>query len=255
MNKLCHNSFSFVVMKVIALIPARFDSERFHGKLMKLLGNKTIIRSTYDAALKTGLFDDVYVVTDSNIIKNEIEQYGGNVIMSLKQHECGSDRIAEAAEQLEADIVINVQGDEPFIDSDSLSKLIDVFKKDDANDIDLASLKQHITDDHLINDPNCVKVITDLNNFAIYFSRSTIPYNRAKSQNIKHFKHIGIYAFRKEALIGFSKTPATPLELAEKIECLRYLETGKKIKMVETSFQGIGIDTPEDLERAKAYLK
>lgn len=239
-------------MKVIALIPARYDSERFPGKLMKDLCGKSVILRTYEAAINTKLFDSAYVVTDSEIIQQEIEGNNGNVLISKKEHECGSDRIAEAAEQLEADIIINVQGDEPFIDKNSLKKLIDCFS--DEN-VDLASLKQEITDSEMINNPNCVKVITDINNYAIYFSRSPIPYYRANSDSTKYYKHIGIYAFRKRALLDFSKTKATPLELAEKIECLRYLETGKTIKMIETSFIGIGIDTPEDLKKARSFIK
>jgi 3-deoxy-manno-octulosonate cytidylyltransferase (CMP-KDO synthetase) len=239
-------------MKVIALIPARYDSERFPGKLMEILGNKTIILSTYEAAIKTGLFESVYVVTDSKTIKDEIEKNNGNVIMSQKEHECGSDRIAEAAQNIDADIIINVQGDEPFIDKNSLEKLIEAFTTKET--VDLASLKEEIKDIELVNNPNCVKVITDLNNFAIYFSRSPIPFNRSKEIATKYYKHIGIYAFRKQALLDFSNTPATPLELAEKIECIRYLETDKRIKMIETSFVGIGIDTPEDLEKARELL-
>ena len=206
--------------------------------------------AAYESALNTGLFDEVYVVTDSDVIFSEIEKIGGKAIMSQKDHDCGSDRIAEAVANLEVDIVINVQGDEPFIDAISLSKLIDVFKKDVDKEIDLASLKVEMTDQVEIENPNNVKVITDLNNFAIYFSRSVIPYKRELNSNVKFFKHKGVYAFRKEALMGFYNTPMTPLEAAEKIEAIRYLEDGKKIKMIETSVESIGIDTPEDLEKA-----
>lgn len=242
-------------MKVIAMIPARYSASRFPGKLMKDLGGKPVIVRTYEATLKTNLFDDVYVVTDSDIIFEIIKNEGGKVIMSKKEHECGSDRIAEAVENITADIVINVQGDEPFIDTISLTKLVAVFKADKNKEIDLASLKVQITNKEDIENPNNVKVITDVNNLAIYFSRSVIPYHRDKEVAVKYYKHKGVYAFRKQALLDFYKTPITPLEAAEKIEAIRYQEIGKKIKMVETDVEAVGIDTPEDLEKAIQYLK
>ncbi|MGB0891329.1 MAG: 3-deoxy-manno-octulosonate cytidylyltransferase [Flavobacteriaceae bacterium] len=242
-------------MKIIAMIPARYSASRFPGKLMKDLGGKPVILRTYEAALQANLFDEVYIVTDSNVIFKTIKNAGGKVIMSTKEHECGSDRIAEAVENIEADIVINVQGDEPFIDAISLSKLINVFKKDTKKEIDLASLKVQITNKEDIENPNNVKVITDVNNLAIYFSRSVIPYHRDKDINTKYYKHKGVYAFRKQALLDFYNTPITPLEAAEKIEAIRYQEIGKKIKMVETNIEAIGIDTPEDLEKAIQFLK
>ena len=241
-------------MKIIAMIPARYSASRFPGKLMKDLGGKTVILRTFEAALSTNLFDEVYVVTDSEIIQKNIADAGGNVIMSKTAHECGSDRIAEAVEFLDADIVINVQGDEPFIDKISLSKLIKVFQEDTNKEIDLASLKVEITNLEDIENPNNVKVITDVNNLAIYFSRSVIPFHRDKDISVKYYKHKGVYAFRKQALLDFYKTPMTPLEASEKIEAIRYQEIGKKIKMVETAVEAIGIDTPEDLEKAKRYL-
>ena len=221
---------------------------------MKDLGGKTVILRTFEAALTTNLFDEVYVVTDSEIIQKNIADAGGNVIMSKTAHECGSDRIAEAVAFLDADIVINVQGDEPFIDKTSLSQLIEVFKEDVNKEIDLASLKVEITNQEDIENPNNVKVITDINNLAIYFSRSVIPFHRDKDISVKYYKHKGVYAFRKQALLDFYKTPMTPLEASEKIEAIRYQEIGKKIKMVETSVEAIGIDIPEDLEKAKKYL-
>ncbi len=242
-------------MKIIAMIPARYQASRFPGKLMKDLGGKPVILRTYEAAIKTNLFDDVFIVTDSDIIFKTIKNADGKAIMSLKEHECGSDRIAEAVENLEVDIVINVQGDEPFIDKNSLSKLITVFKNDEKHLVDLASLKVEITNKEEIENPNNVKVITDVNNLAIYFSRSVIPYHRDTDINVKYYKHIGVYAFRKQALIDFYNTPMTPLEASEKIEAIRYQEIGKKIKMVETTNIPIGIDTPEDLEKAKLRLK
>lgn len=242
-------------MKVIAMIPARYSASRFPGKLMKDLAGKPVIVRTYEAALQTKLFDEVYIVTDSDVIVKTIENIGGKVIMSTKEHECGSDRIAEAVVDMDVDIVLNVQGDEPFIDEVSLSKLISVFKEDTNKEVDLASLKVEITATNEIENPNNVKVITDINNMAIYFSRSVIPYHRDTTINVKYYKHKGVYAFRKQALIDFYNTPITPLEAAEKIEAIRYQEIGKRIKMVETSVEAIGIDTPEDLEKAIQYLK
>ncbi|PQJ82237.1 3-deoxy-manno-octulosonate cytidylyltransferase [Polaribacter glomeratus] len=241
-------------MKIIAMIPARYSATRFPGKLMKDLGGKPVILRTYEAALNSNLFDDVYIVTDSDIIFKTIKDVGGKAIMSKKEHECGSDRIAEAVFDIEADIVINVQGDEPFIDEVSLFKLIDVFKKDSKKEIDLASLKVQITNIEDIENPNNVKVITDVNNLAIYFSRSVIPFHRDQNIDVKYYKHKGVYAFRKQALIDFYHTPITPLEASEKIEAIRYQEIGKKIKMVETDVEAVGIDTPEDLEKAIKYL-
>lgn len=237
------------------MIPARYSASRFPGKLMQDLGGKSVIVRTYEATVNSKLFDDVFVVTDSDIIYDEIVNNGGKAIMSKKEHECGSDRIAEAVENLDIDIVINVQGDEPFTDKESLEKLIAVFKDDDDKKIDLASLMVHITDEDDINNPNTVKVVLDTFDFALYFSRSPIPYPRDKSVNVKYFKHKGVYAFRKEALLDFYRLPMLTLEASEKLEQLRYLEYGKRIKMVETSIEGVEIDTPEDLERAKKQWK
>ncbi len=210
-----------------------------------------MIVRTYEAAVQTGLFDEVYVVTDSQIIFDTISAIGGKVLMSKKEHESGSDRIAEAVVALDVDIAINVQGDEPFIDGESLKKVIEVFKNDDDEEIDLASLMTPITDWDEIANPNTVKVIVDNQDFALYFSRSPIPYPRDENVDAKYYKHKGIYAFRKRALLDFQRLPMLPLEAKEKIEAIRFLEYGKKIKMVETHVTGIEIDTPEDLERAQ----
>lgn len=237
------------------MIPARYSASRFPGKLMQDLEGKTVIRRTYEATVATNLFADVFVVTDSDIIFNEITSHGGKAIMSKKVHESGSDRIAEAVQDLDVDIVVNVQGDEPFTERESLEKLLNVFINDDAKEIDLASLMVEINDWDEISNPNTVKVIVDQNDFALYFSRSPIPYLRDKNAGIKYFKHKGIYAFRKQALLDFYNLPMQPIEASEKIECIRYLEYGKKIKMVETNIEGIEIDTPEDLEKAKKLWK
>ena len=241
-------------MKVIAVIPARYASTRFPAKLMQDLGGKTVITRTYEAAINTNLFDDVFVVTDSDLIFNEIVSQGGKAIMSIKEHESGSDRIAEAVSNLDVDIVINIQGDEPFIDKDSLAKLIQVYKTDSKGEVDLASLMREITAIQDIENPNNVKVVVDQSGFALYFSRSVIPYPREKNVGVRFMQHIGIYAFRKKALLDFYSLPMKSLEASEKLEQLRYLEFGKRIKMVETNHVGIGIDTPEDLEKARRLL-
>lgn len=241
-------------MKIIAVIPARYASTRFPAKLMQDLGGKTVILRTYEAAVKTTLFDDVFVVTDSDLIYNEIISHGGKAIRSVKEHESGSDRIAEAVENLEVDIVVNVQGDEPFIDAEPLKKVIEIFKNDLDKKVDLASLMRQITNEDEINNPNNVKVVTDQNAFALYFSRSVIPFPREKNVGVRYMQHIGIYAFRKQALLDFYSLPMKSLEASEKLEQLRYLEFGKRIKMVETTHVGIGIDTIEDLEKARKML-
>ena len=241
-------------MKIIAVIPARYASTRFPAKLMQDLGGKTVILRTYEAAINTKLFDDVFVVTDSDLIYDEIVSHGGKAIKSIKEHESGSDRIAEAVENLEVDIVINVQGDEPFIDAEPLAKVIEVFRNDWDQKVDLASLMREITNADDINNPNNVKVVVDQNGFALYFSRSVIPYPRETNVGVRYMQHIGIYAFRKQALLDFYSLPMKSLEASEKLEQLRYLEFGKRIKMIETTHVGIGIDTPEDLEKARKML-
>lgn len=241
-------------MKTVAVIPARYEASRFPGKLMQLLGEKTVIATTYQNVVETGLFDEVFVATDSEEIFNDISQFGGRVVMT-GQHETGSDRIAEAIQNIECDIVVNVQGDEPFLKTDPLKQLINVFYEDFVQEISLASLKIKITDEEEINSPNAVKVITDLRGFALYFSRSPIPFHREKSLVADYYRHIGVYAFRRSALLKFAALEMSPLEKIEKIECIRYLENGMTIKMIETDFVGVGIDVPEDLEKARQILE
>ena len=240
-------------MKVIAVIPARYNSTRFPGKLMEILEDKTVIATTYKNVEETGLFDDVFVATDSEIIFEEVIRNGGKAVMT-GEHETGSDRIAEAVQNIDCDIVINVQGDEPFLKKEPLSQLIKVFENDPNAEISLASLKIKLQHFDEVQNPNNVKVITDNNGFALYFSRSVIPYPREESVKTEYFKHIGVYAFRKQALLDFAKLQQKPLEIAEKIECIRYLEYGMKIKLLETDFIGVGIDTPDDLKKAKEII-
>lgn len=238
--------------KVGAFIPARYAATRFPAKLMQLLGDKSVIRHTYDNTKATGLFDEVYVVTDSEIIFDEIVNNGGKAIMSKRNHESGSDRIAEAIEDLAIDIVVNVQGDEPFVKREPLEQVLACFR--DEN-VQVASLMQVLTNQASIEDPNYVKVAVDKNWNALFFSRSVIPYPRDKALAITYYEHVGVYAFKKQALIDFTNWPMSPLEAAEKIECLRYLENGVAIKMAVTDYMGVEIDTPEDLVKAAALLK
>lgn len=241
-------------MKICAFIPARYAATRFPAKLMQLLGNKTVIRHTYDNTVATGLFDEVYVVTDSDIIFNEIVSHGGKAIMSRKNHESGSDRIAEAVTDMDVEIVVNVQGDEPFVKREPLEKLLRVFDGEAGKTVQVASLMQVMKEQQFIDDPNYVKVAVDKNMNSLMFSRSVIPYPRSKESPITYYEHIGVYAFRKQALLNFTSWEMTALEAAEKIECLRYLENGVPLKMVVTDYMGIEIDTPEDLERAAGLL-
>jgi 3-deoxy-D-manno-octulosonate cytidylyltransferase len=251
-----HSGFSDTSNRasVVALIPARYAASRFPGKLMQKLGSKSVICHTHDNTVATGLFDEVIVVTDSEIIYKEITGNGGKAVMSRKQHESGSDRIAEAIENMEVDIVVNVQGDEPFVQREPLEKLLQVFYSEGGEKVQVASLMQQLNEQQFIEDTNYVKVAVDRNMNALFFSRSVIPYRRNTEIAITYYEHIGVYAFRKQALMNFTKWPMTPLESAEKIECLRYLEYGIPIKMVLTQYMGVEIDTPEDLTRAEKYL-
>ncbi len=241
-------------MKIIALIPARYAATRFPAKLMQKLGSKSVISHTYDNTVATGLFDEVWVATDSEIIFNEIVSQGGKAKMSLRQHESGSDRIAEAAIDMEVDIIVNVQGDEPFVKKEPLQELLSVFHGPEGEKVQVASLMQEMTEEKFINDPNYVKVAVDLKGDSLFFSRSVIPFPRDRQAPITYYEHIGVYAFRKKALMDFTSWPVSPLEASEKIECLRYLEHGIRLRMVVTSYMGVEIDTPEDLERASGLL-
>jgi 3-deoxy-manno-octulosonate cytidylyltransferase (CMP-KDO synthetase) len=246
-------------MKKVALIPARYDATRFPGKLMQRLGHSSVILHTYKNTVKTGLFNEVIVVTDSEVIFEEITVHGGKAVMSKKVHQSGSDRIAEAAKEMPArsgtdgdvDIIVNVQGDTPFIKREPLEKLLKQF---DDPSVQVASMMQVLTRQEEIDDPNFVKVTVDKNMNSLFFSRSVIPYPGDKDAPITYYEHIGVYAFRKQALINFTNWPITPLEAAEKIECLRYLENGIPLRMVVVDYIGVEIDTPEDLEKAARLL-
>ena len=242
-------------MKKIAVIPARYASTRFPFKLMQMLGNKTVIRHTYDNTVATGLFDEVFVVTDHKLIFDEIKSNGGKVIMSQREHESGSDRIAEAVAEMEVDIILNVQGDEPFICRPALKALLEVFEGTEGAVVQVASLMKPFTDTAIAANPNVVKVVVDKKMNSLLFSRSIIPHYRDQKTDNSFYEHIGVYAFRKAALTQFTNWDITPLENAEKIECLRYLENGVSLKMVITHETGVKIDVPQDLETAKRFLE
>jgi 3-deoxy-manno-octulosonate cytidylyltransferase (CMP-KDO synthetase) len=241
-------------MNTIAMIPARYAATRFPAKLMQALGDKTVIRHTYDNTVATGLFDEVVVVTDSDIIYREIVSHGGKAKMSKKNHESGSDRIAEAIADMDIEIVVNVQGDEPFIQKQPLKQLLGLFDGEEGKKVQVGSLVQELKEPRSIEDPNYVKVALDKNKNALFFSRSVIPYPRNREATLIYYEHIGVYAFRKDALLRFTSWPMGELEAAEKIECLRYLENGVPIRMVITEYMGVEIDTPADLERAAGLL-
>lgn len=237
--------------KVVAMIPARYAATRFPAKLMQLLGDKTVIRHTYDNTVATGLFDEVWVVTDSDVIFNEITSHGGNAVMSVKEHESGSDRIAEAVAKMDVELILNVQGDTPFIKKEPLSRLLETFND---SSVKVASMMQVLTKQEEIDDPNFVKVAVDKNWNSLFFSRSVIPYPRDKAVPVTYYEHIGVYAFRKEALMQFTGWRVTPLEAAERVECLRYLEYGIPLRMIVVDYMGVEIDTPADLEKASKLL-
>jgi 3-deoxy-manno-octulosonate cytidylyltransferase (CMP-KDO synthetase) len=241
-------------MRRVALIPARLGATRFPRKLLAVLGGKTVIRRTWEAVRDTGLFDDVRVVTDSDEIRGEIARSGGSAVLSRRPHESGTDRIAEVAEGMEADLVLNVQGDEPFTRREPLERLLAAFDGEGGREVGVASLVQALSDPAQVRDPNFVKVALDARGHALFFSRSPIPYLRDPSANPPFWEHVGVYAFRREALLAFARLPPGPLERAEKVECLRFLEHGIRMRMVETAYMGVEIDTPADLARAERLL-
>jgi 3-deoxy-manno-octulosonate cytidylyltransferase (CMP-KDO synthetase) len=234
-------------LKIIALIPARYASTRLPAKLVQDLGGKSVIQRTYLSTVATGVFDEVWVVTDHEAISAQILDLGGKVFRSKMPHESGSDRIAEALSEVDGDIIVNVQGDEPNQDEKALAELVESFQ--DAT-VQVATLMTKISVLEAGN-PNFVKVVTDLAGNAIYFSRAMIPYNRDAIPDLNYWKHIGVYAYRREALLVFTKMEKSSLEGIEMLEQLRLLENGLKIRMVETSHLPIAIDTEEDLSRAR----
>lgn len=238
-------------LKTIAIIPARKNSKRLPEKMLLLLHGKMLIRHTYENIEAMQLFDEVWVATDSVEIKNEIESIGGKVFVSKKNHESGTDRIAELAATLDADIVVNIQGDEPFIKKEHLLALLQLFEKEK---VQIGSLKMKITDEKKINDPNCVKVVCTLQGKALYFSRSAIPFVRDTQLANCYYKHIGVYAYRKNTLLELASTPVSPLEAIEKLENLRMLENDMDIYLAQVEDCSISIDTEDDFKLAEIFL-
>lgn len=238
------------MLRSIAIIPSRYASIRLHGKPLRKIGSKTLIHHIYENAINTELFEQVIVATDDQRIAKEVESFHGNVAMSDTIHPSGSDRIAEVAQNLDADIFVNIQGDELFISKNALQPLLQCFE---ASDINVATLAHKLIDKRDIENPNRVKVVCDNFDNALYFSRSVIPYQRS-NEGYTYLGHIGVYAFRKNSLMQFTKLPQSALEKMEKLEQLRFLENSIKIKVIITDYSGFGIDTEEDLIEAELLL-
>jgi len=238
-------------MKAIALIPARLEASRFPKKLLTPILGKSVLLRTYESALQTGLFDDVIVVADHDDLINEIVNHGGKAIKSKGTYESGTDRIAEVALHLDADIFINIQGDEPFVQKQPLEQLLALFQNPSTQ---VGSLVQELKRSEDIQDPNFVKVALSLSHNALLFSRNPIPYIRDTQAPVNYYEHIGVYGFKKEALAQFTQWEMSPLEKVEKIECLRFLENDMRIAMAITNYMGIEIDTPQDIDRAIEFM-
>lgn len=244
-------------MKFIGIIPARYASTRFPGKPLAVLGGKTVIQRVYEQA--TSVLDEAWVATDDNRIYQAVEAFGGRAVMTRPDHKSGTDRIEEAAEKIgtDADVIINIQGDEPFIQPSQINTLMQLF---DNTDTQIGTLGKKFESMEAAKSPNSPKIVTDLQGFALYFSRSVIPFVRGIEQEewMTHFpylKHLGLYAYRREVLREVTQLPQSPLELAESLEQLRWLENGYRIRVGLTDVETVGIDTPEDLQRAEEFIK
>ena len=244
-------------MNFTAIIPARYASTRFPGKPLALLGNKPVIQHVYEQA--TSVLNEVWVATDDGRIREAVEKFGGRVVMTRADHKSGTDRIEEAAEKTgtQADVVINIQGDEPFVQPSQIKTLMQLF---DNADTQIGTLGKHFENIEAVNNPNSPKIVTDKQGCALYFSRSVIPYIRGAQDNewLSHFpflKHLGLYAYRREVLHEITQLPQSSLEIAESLEQLRWLENGYRIRVGLTDVETVGIDTPEDLQRAEEFLK
>ncbi|MDX9715346.1 MAG: 3-deoxy-manno-octulosonate cytidylyltransferase [Dissulfurispiraceae bacterium] len=244
-------------MPAIVIIPARYSSTRFPGKPLCPLKDRPIIQHVYERAAAAKRADAVYVATDNKMIFNAVHGFGGRAVMTSEHHQSGTDRIAEAllkieeTESLKPDRVVNVQGDEPLIRPEMIDDVISLLDDPEA---DIGTLARKINSPDEINNPNVVKTVFGTDGFALYFSRTALPYYREEHTARIYYKHIGIYSYRRDVLMKFSKMPASPLEEAEKLEQLRALENSFKIKIKETEFETVGVDTPEDLERAERCL-
>ncbi len=239
-------------MKIVGIIPSRYASTRLAGKPLKDICGKTMVQRVYEQSERASNVDQVIVATDDQRIYDTVKSFGGDVVMTSKDHQTGTDRLAEAVKNIDADIVVNIQGDEPLIDPQMIDQAVSPLIKD--NSIRMSTLKKKINSQEEIASPHVVKVVTDKDNFALYFSRAAIPYPRNNTE-IDYYKHIGLYVYRKEFLLEYAKMDSTSLEEQESLEQLRVLENGYKIKVVETEYQAIGVDTPEDLEKVRRAVK
>ena len=232
-------------MKTAIIIPTRYESKRFPGKALAKIGDQPLIQHVYRRAQKVRGAEDVLVATDDERIRKAVEEFGGRVVMTSAGHKCGTERVAEAAEPLEADVIVNLQGDEPLIDPGSIDLVIAAMA--DNPSLPMATLKTRIVDENDLRNPNVVKVVADREGFALYFSRSVIPH-QGKDPKHPAFKHIGVYACRKDFLRQFARLEQTELERSEKLEQLRVLENGFKIMVVETGHDSIAVNTLNELE-------
>ena len=237
-------------MKITAVIPARYDSTRFPGKPLADIAGEPMIKHVYQRVNDVKNLDNVIVATDDNRIYEEVKAFNGRVEMTSKDHSSGTDRIAEVAKSIDSDLIVNVQGDEPLIEPIMVEQALEPFYYDES--LVMSTLKKEIESKNEINDPNIVKVVTDRDDFALYFSRSSIPHR--KKREINYYKHIGLYVYRRDFLLKFSGMQPTPLERTESLEQLRALENGYKIKVVETSFNTIGVDMPDDIKRVEEII-
>ena len=244
-------------MKFIGIIPARYASTRFPGKPLAMLGGRTVIQRVYEQA--AAVLEEAYVATDDERIFKAVEEFGGRVVMTRQDHKSGTDRIEEAAEKIgtQADVIINIQGDEPFIQKSQIETLKSLFENSETQ---IGTLGKKFESIEAATNPNSPKIVTDKNGFALYFSRSVIPYIRGKEQAewLQYFpflKHLGLYAYRRDVLRQITQLPQSPLELAESLEQLRWLENGYRIRVGLTDVETVGIDTPDDLRRAEEFLK
>ena len=244
------------VMKFIGIIPARYASTRFPGKPLAILGGKTVIQRVYEQVVS--VLGEAYVATDDERIFSQVESFGGKAVMTRTDHKSGTDRIEEAAEKIgsDADVIINVQGDEPFIQQSQIETLMHLF---DDPDTQIGTLGKPFESMDAVENPNSPKIVVDNRNFALYFSRSVIPYVRGAQQadwigHYPYLKHLGIYAYRREVLAEVTRLPQSSLEKAESLEQLRWLQNGYRIRVGLTDVETVGIDTPEDLQKAEAFL-
>ncbi|NQT90814.1 MAG: 3-deoxy-manno-octulosonate cytidylyltransferase [Candidatus Omnitrophica bacterium] len=240
-------------MTSVGVIPARYEASRFMGKVLADIGGKPMIQHVWERAKRARLLDDLIIAADDDRIIKAVEAFGGKVVFTAKAHPSGTDRLKEIVNPLDVDIVVNIQADEPLLRPSMIDTLVSALSEDE--EIVMASLMKKITDPEAVKDPNVVKVVVDKNSFALYFSRSPIPFTRdAYAMAATYYKHIGLYAYTKDFLFSFTKIPVSSLEKREKLEQLRALENGYKIKMVDTKYDTIGVDTVGDLERVKRKL-